>query len=242
MAKILNFENTKSAREYFQKQSFHTFQSVLERFNLHSKSLDLMNLEELEDAKSKLRNLFLNKEFLNTHQLSFDKGIHYTISEEDEVTGFRFAIFYYLMTPIDYVNKRIKELEQSKSVKSIEKLVEEIKDSELKVKFEDHINELKESNKRLEQELIDINEKKVIFSEQIEISKHKTEMMEKKYNIFLKFLDKESVASLVGAILLLLMGISLIIMMFYEINPIQIVQSAFLLILGYFFGHSKNNK
>ncbi|QRA44309.1 hypothetical protein [Chryseobacterium cucumeris] len=242
MTNLIAFGTSAEARKYFKHKSYETFQFVLEYYKLDDKSLEKMDLDELKESKIRIRELFLNQEFLQTHQLHFDRDIHYTVREDDSVVGFKFTIFHQLKKPHDYIMKRITELEQTQSVKSIEKLVEEINDSDLKERFEDQINELKEANKRLEDELSSIGEKKVLFAEEIEFSKHRTEMMEKKYNIFLKFLDKESVASIVGAILLLLMGISLIIMMFYKINPIQIVQSAFLLILGYFFGHSKNNK
>ena len=47
--------------------------------------------------------------------------------------------------------------------------------------------------------------------------------------------------AMVGSVLLLLIGVSLLAMMFLGKEPIKIIESAFLLILGYFFGHSKNN-
>ena len=50
--------------------------------------------------------------------------------------------------------------------------------------------------------------------------------------------ERESVASIVGAFLLLALGISLIVAMFIGTSPTEVVTSAFLLILGYFFGQT----
>lgn len=242
MTNIIEFNSPEDAQKYFFKKSNETFQITLGESNLDWKSLERMGLDELKAAKLRAEELFLNQDFLKANEIYYKIGEHFNIKGNEQITGIKFAIFYQYKNLHNFITKRIKEIEQSQSVESIEKLVKEIKDTELKGRFETQLNELKDANKRLEAELTTLYEKRGLVSEEIEFSRHKTEMMEKKYNIFLKFLDKESVASIVGAILLLLMGISLIIMMFYEINPIQIVQSAFLLILGYFFGHSKNNK
>jgi len=242
MTDIIEFNSTEDARRYFIEKSNEAFQVVLGTYNLDWESVERMDLDALKAAKLRMEELFLKQDFLKVNEIYYKRGADFNIKGNEQINGIRFSIFYQYKKLHNYITKRIKEIEQSQSVESIEKLVEEIKDTDLKGRFEEQLIELKDTNKRLEAELISLNEKKGLVSEEIEYSKHKTEMMEKKYNIFLKFLDKESVASLVGAILLLLMGISLIIMMFYEINPIQIVQSAFLLILGYFFGHSKNNK
>jgi hypothetical protein len=50
------------------------------------------------------------------------------------------------------------------------------------------------------------------------------------------WLERESVASIVGALLLLSFGVTVIVSMFTHTRASQIVTSAFLLILGYFFG------
>jgi hypothetical protein len=61
---------------------------------------------------------------------------------------------------------------------------------------------------------------------------------ESKAAIVLAFLERESVASVVGAILLLGLGITLIVGMFTHVAAPDVITNAFLLILGYFFGQS----
>jgi uncharacterized membrane protein len=64
------------------------------------------------------------------------------------------------------------------------------------------------------------------------------ERRETRAAIILSFLQRESVASVVGAILLLGLGITLVVGMFTHVAAPDVITNAFLLILGYFFGQS----
>jgi hypothetical protein len=61
-------------------------------------------------------------------------------------------------------------------------------------------------------------------------------ILERKAAVYQSFLERESVASVVGAILLLILGIAVIVAMFVHVSAPDVVSNAFLLILGYFFG------
>jgi hypothetical protein len=63
------------------------------------------------------------------------------------------------------------------------------------------------------------------------------EMTERKSAIYRSWFERESVASIMGALLLSL-GIALVIAMFTHTIVPQIITSSFLLILGYFFGQA----
>lgn len=64
------------------------------------------------------------------------------------------------------------------------------------------------------------------------------EMTERKSAIYRSWFERESVASIMGALLLLSLGIALVIAMFTHTIVPQIITSSFLLILGYFFGQA----
>ena len=64
------------------------------------------------------------------------------------------------------------------------------------------------------------------------------QIRERKAAIYRSFLERESVASVVGALLLLALAATLIIGMFTHVTAPDIVANAFLLILGYFFGQA----
>ena len=68
------------------------------------------------------------------------------------------------------------------------------------------------------------------------------ELKERKSAIYRSWLERESVASIIGALLLLSLGTALIISMFTHTIAPEIVTSSFLLILGYFFGQAGSSK
>ena len=67
---------------------------------------------------------------------------------------------------------------------------------------------------------------------------HTASLRERRSQMRKAWFGRESVASIVGAFLLLALGISLIVAMFIGTSPTEVVTSAFLLILGYFFGQT----
>jgi len=64
------------------------------------------------------------------------------------------------------------------------------------------------------------------------------ELQERKSAIYRSFLERESVASVVGALLLLGLGAALIVAMFTHTVTTEVVTNSFLLVLGYFFGQA----
>jgi len=68
------------------------------------------------------------------------------------------------------------------------------------------------------------------------------EIKERKSAMYRKWLERESVASIIGSLLLLAFGVSLIVTMFTATAPTEIVTSTFLVILGYFFGQATSRR
>jgi hypothetical protein len=55
------------------------------------------------------------------------------------------------------------------------------------------------------------------------------------------FLARESVATIVGGFLLILIALVLLIAMFFKLTAPEIINNSFLVILGYFFGQATSN-
>ncbi|MFE5290432.1 hypothetical protein ACFRAQ_36260 [Nocardia sp. NPDC056611] len=55
-------------------------------------------------------------------------------------------------------------------------------------------------------------------------------------------LEREPAAVLIGGVLLLILALALVIAMFTRTTPLEVVSSAFLLILGFFFGQNSSGK
>ncbi|QSB13937.1 hypothetical protein JQS43_20685 [Natronosporangium hydrolyticum] len=66
----------------------------------------------------------------------------------------------------------------------------------------------------------------------------KVEIQERKYALYRSLIERESVATIVGALILIAVTVALLIAMFVDVAASNIVENAFLVILGYFFGQS----
>lgn len=64
------------------------------------------------------------------------------------------------------------------------------------------------------------------------------QIRERRAAIYRSFLERESIASVVGAVLMLGLALTLIIGMFAHVAAPDVIANAFLLILGYFFGQA----
>ena len=70
------------------------------------------------------------------------------------------------------------------------------------------------------------------------VQKEQLELYAMKAKIWQGFLARESVATIVGGLLLLGLAGALLVAMFVEKPTLPVITNAFLIILGYFFGHS----
>jgi septal ring factor EnvC (AmiA/AmiB activator) len=109
-----------------------------------------------------------------------------------------------------------------------------VDDETVRSKLEKEINELEtESQKWHEQskELRQTQEKMTPEFTSITI-------LEKRLQAWQSFLQRESVATIVGSLLLFVIAVSLLIAMFRGVATSEIINNSFLVILGYFFGQT----
>ncbi|MGW4771834.1 hypothetical protein ACWEO2_27820 [Nocardia sp. NPDC004278] len=70
----------------------------------------------------------------------------------------------------------------------------------------------------------------------------KIELQKRRWEMRRSMLDREPAAVLIGGLLLVVIGVALLIAMFTHTAVPEIVSSAFLLILGFFFGQTTSSK
>ena len=66
------------------------------------------------------------------------------------------------------------------------------------------------------------------------------ELWERRSKVLRSFLERESAATIIGAILLIVITLAHIASLAFGLSIPETLNSAFLLILGYFFGQSSN--
>uniref|UniRef100_UPI0040569063 hypothetical protein n=1 Tax=Candidatus Electronema sp. TaxID=2698783 RepID=UPI0040569063 len=121
------------------------------------------------------------------------------------------------------LNKAISDVESiDKKFDNLQNIIINISDTEIRNKMNNELSSLKE-----ETEL------------KIKLEQQRIDGLERKSKIWQSFLQRESAASIIGGIVLLMLTVALISGMICG-KESQILSNGFLVILGYFFGQSSS--
>jgi hypothetical protein len=184
---------------------------------------DLIALHNKEDILKK------NLSELNYSLVIVDKLI------EKNIPGCR----HFLLERKKLILDRIQELSSNEKIGNLQELVDQLSGGEIKDKLLSELTVLREDAAKYNQEM-----KKIATTEAaIKLEQHRIDGLERKSKIWLSFLQRESAASIIGGIVLLMLTVALISGMIFG-RESQILSNGFLVILGYFFGQSssKNNQ
>lgn len=236
------FENKDKAWAHFYRESTEKFIEVMKDLKVDIQTLISSDQFELRKKEKQIKDLLTSELFLTANTYSYKIGEDFSLSTPANIVGYEFSIKTELQRNLEYIKDKLANIQQNKTVNNISQIVQEIPNIDIKNKLEEQFKKLEEQLKSSLENTVEKSTDLYLAKDNTEIRRGKMEMMDKWSEIALKFLDRESIASIIGSLLLLGMGTCIIILMFKHEEPIKIVETAFLLILGYFFGHSKNNK
>jgi hypothetical protein len=133
---------------------------------------------------------------------------------------------------------RIQELTSTNMAEQVQDVTKKIPEEEIREGVTKELNVLFSKYKKELQEFATSE-----TEAQLRLEQQRLDGLERKSKIWLSFLQRESAASIVGAVVLLLLTFSLIVGMVFGWES-QVLSNGFLVILGYFFGQSssRNNK
>jgi hypothetical protein len=138
--------------------------------------------------------------------------------------------------------ERIRSFESKQAIEGIQDLIDQVQDVNLKSKLNKELGDLnsksqvfQEEAKKLEKLQMDekMTAEERVLKIQLALSENKREYLK-------MFLEKQSMATIVGAFLLILITSSLIICVLFKGQPIDMLNNALLVLLGYFFGQAVN--
>ena len=157
------------------------------------------------------------------------------------VSALQVGILPILLERKSFILRRIASLRKEQGLSDLREAVattvqDPVEQGALVTKIEDMLRATLAESDKLEQSAARVDEARE-RSVRLQL-----EVAERKAAIRRSWLERESVASMIGAFLLLALGVALIVAMFIGTTPPEIVTSAFLLILGYFFGQTTNRK
>ena len=140
---------------------------------------------------------------------------------------------------------RIRTLSANEKIETIQDLINRVDDDEVKKNLEKEVNDLKieaqqlrEQSKEVEKEQ---NQERV--KTQAELTRLSIEVFERRTKVWFSLLERESAATIIGGFLLFVIIVAQVGAIFWTKSPLpEIMNNAFLIILGYFFGQSTSQK
>jgi hypothetical protein len=132
--------------------------------------------------------------------------------------------------------ERISALTSSESLMALKESVSRVTDPDVRLSLETQIENYEAQSEQLRQETVETEAQKAEAITSAQAETLKVNIFKERANVWLQILGRESVASVVGALLLITFAIAVIVAMFTHVAASTVISDSFLLILGYFFG------
>jgi hypothetical protein len=225
-----NFQQdiARSAEAYFEPQ--------LRVLGLAVDQIEQQTVPELEASLERVNEAIAHPDSFGmfTARITTDLKILVTTSSE---STFTVGVLPTLLQRKSLILRRLADLRGTQGIRSLRELVaSSVSDAAVRGNLEEELTRLEESR------TIDQEAARVAVQSDIEGLRQatllKVEAFERRSHVWRSFLERESIAGIVGAILLLILAVALMGAMYFGVATSEVVSNSFLLILGYFFGQS----
>lgn len=218
----------------FQNQARRFFEPQLRTLGLAEDQVRGQNLAELKVSLQTIDKAIEHPESFGT--LRMKATVHgFVVVTQESSAVVAVGILPILLERRIQILNRIRQIEVEEDVTKLEEeLAKSSADTEKSRRIEDELEAKRKEESRLQQLAAESSRR-----EEDRVEKRlQVELQAKKTAIRQTWLARESVASLIGGLLLLALATTLVVAMFSATPVSEIVSSAFLVILGYFFGNS----
>ncbi len=197
----------------------------------------IINQHKFFDLSKKLVESKIKTQDLYELKLSLSEIENIIKIEEDTIK----SVELFLLQKKRLILDRIQEISSYKKIENLQDMVNRLPEEEVKQNLITELESLREGAEKYQQEVQDISARET--EAKIKLEQQHIDGLERKSKIWLSFLQRESAASIIGGLVLLMLTLALIGGMIFG-RESQILSNGFLVILGYFFGQSsvKNNK
>lgn len=210
------------------------FEPQLEAIGLGFRQIEGASLAELRSSLDTVNDAIKSPDQFGTINLSLsaEAGV-FIVTSAKTTRHFQFGILPILLERKKRIIDRIQEIE---GPNDFDELLSAIDDTEVRDRIRASV-ELREESLAATSEGL-----KQSHEIEREMSELKVSMLERRMNIWHKFIQKESMASIIGAALLALFSLVEIASVLFQLPTSELVRNAFLVILGYFFGQAALQK
>ncbi len=215
------------------------FQPVLAELRVSDEHLAGQSLSQLKASLSRIDEALSNYEAYGVYEASMS----FKFLVIDTAAASRQDIRPFLLERKRAVLDCIRAKEAENRVQTLAGLIEEhVESEETRKTMKSKLDELEHASQAYSEHMSEVARRQQDLS--IEEKRHALTMqfMEKKYQIFQRFLERESAATIIGMVLVILITLALFVSLAISRDALQVLSNGFLVILGYFFGTSSTKR
>lgn len=232
-------------RESFEEQIQIHFEFQLRELGLGKDQIENQTLDELRQSLETVNEALKHPESFGTlaFKISGVAGVPILTPSRDEA-HFERGVLQLLLSRKKLILERIRTISASEKIDSIQDLINKVNDDEVRDKLNQEVADLRDEAQRLREQSKEVDQKQTqeAIKTQTELERVKIELFERRSKVWFSLLERESAATILGGILLLIILVAHVTAIFSKFSMPEILNNAFLIILGYFFGQSTNDK
>jgi len=215
------------------------FEPRLTALGLGMEQLQTQSAEELAQSLDRINDAITNPDSFGVVRGRITPRVGLVVALPSEAQ-FEIGILPLLLERKKFIVERLAQVRKKQKIDNLRSLIDSVPDTGLQAKLRAEIADLESSSRKLQEqaEEIEAARRNLKASTDIEIARLKAEVFERRSKVWRSFLERESVATLVGALLLLVIGAAVLVSMFLGTKTPDLISNTFLLVLGYFFGQS----
>jgi hypothetical protein len=223
------------------KSAMLVFESQLVTIGLSKSQIENQTLEELERSLERVNDAINKPDAFGTVKLkAVGEAGAFAIAKVSSEANYEIGILPLLLERKKQILERISLLKRDEKIDGLRDVIKKVSDETVREKLESELTSLETESRKLHEQSKEVEQSQV--QEQIkteaELAKLQQELFEKRSKVWRSFLERESVATVIGSLLLVIITIALVVAMFTQVPSTDIVNNGFLLILGYFFGQT----
>lgn len=228
--------NTARVHEQIEDARRALFEPQLAALGLSEESIRAQTVDQLEESLAKINELVANPGSIGRTTIKVSASGTAVIASAVEA-HMEIGALPLLLDRKSKILERLKALKPVEQLNDLRAVVEDVGEPAVRERIERALNDLQQQTNGLAEQIreTELSRQRATTDE---LEAIKLERFERRARVWQAFLERESVATIVGAVILVVLTGTLVVAMFLGTAPADVLSNAFLLILGYFFGQS----
>ena len=234
-----NFEESKFQYALMSTMAEYSVDIYLRKFKIHPDQVRQQPSGELKESLRQVNKALTELEVLNK-RIKSD-----TDPKAIDIRAMTSPLFKSsLLSAKKIILDRLESTSSVQKIESIQDLISQVTDKKIQSKLHDEINGLRDDSEKLRalSQEVEEDKEKLDLKTRMSLERLSTETFERRSKVWFSLLERESSATILGGVLLLIITAAHVSAIFSKIEVPQIWNNILFIVLGYFFGQSKKDK